>query len=328
MAEPKLLGKEGAIDAVSAAVKSGRLSHALVVTGEKGIGKSVFADYICKLLFCENEQKPCSACPACLKISKNIHPDVFKIYPAGKSETIGVKEIAVVKNNLFVKPNDADKKIFIIYSAERMNRFAQNSMLKMIEEPPEDSFFILTCQNSQALLPTVRSRVTEVALSPASDDEVRAELLKRMPDLSNDKAERAARISCGNIGVALEIAEDGELSQLYDSIGSIAEAMCDKDRARLCLELGRFSKKKDEALRLAELLMLVFRDVCAALAGASERLSGCDEAVKTLTKYLSVRSALEGIDECQNFISAVNGNANLALKLCSLEIRLGEIMRR
>lgn len=325
--EPKLLGKESAIESVSAAVKSGRLSHAIVLTGAKGIGKSVFADYICSLLFCENEDVG-GGCPACLKISKGIHPDIFKIYPAGKSETIGVKEIAIVKNNLFVKPNDADKKIFIIYNAERMNRFAQNSMLKMIEEPPEDSFFILTCENSQALLPTVRSRVTEISLAPASVKEVEAELLQRMPELSKERAERAARISRGNIGVALEIAEGKELSELYESIDGIANAMCDKDRALLCLELGKFSKKKEAALRLAELLMLVFRDVCASLAGASERLSGCDEAVKTLTKYLSVRSALEGIDECQNFISAVNGNANLALKLCSLEIRLGEIMRR
>ena len=328
MSELRLLGKESAIDSVSAAVKSGRLSHALVLTGAKGIGKSLFADHICKMLFCDMQNKPCSACPACLKLDKGIHPDVFKIYPAGKSETIGVKEIAVIKNNLYIKPNDADKKIFIIYSAERMNRFAQNSILKMIEEPPEDSFFILTCQNSQALLPTVRSRVTEISLAPASLKETQAELLKRMPEISSDAAERAARLSGGNIGMALEIAEGKELSELYDSVDSIANAIVDKDRALLCLALGKFSKKKEAALRLAELLMLVFRDVLSSLAGAEDRLSGSSEAVKTLCKYLSVGMALEAIDECQKFISAVNGNANLALQLCSLEIRLGEIVRR
>ncbi len=328
MAEPQLIGKEGAIESVSAAVKSGRLSHALVLTGAKGIGKSTFADYLCKMLFCENGGEPCTVCPACLKISKNIHPDVFKIYPAGKSETIGVKEIAPLKTNLFVKPNDADKKVFIIYNAERMNRFAQNSILKMIEEPPEDSFFILTCQNSQALLPTVRSRVTEISLTPAEKDEVEKEVLKRFPEISKENAERAALLSGGNIGVALEIAEGKELSELYEAIERIAKAVCDKDRAMLCLELGKFSKKKDAAIRLAELMLMLFRDVCAALAGAKERLSGCDEAVKCLSKYLSVRAALEGVDECQKFISAVNGNANLALALASLEIRLGEIARR
>jgi len=328
MSEPVLLGKEGAIESVSAAVKSGRLSHALVLTGQKGIGKGVFADYICKLLFCGEQDKPCNCCPACLKVAKGIHPDVFKIYPAGKSETIGVKEIAVIKNNLYIKPNDADKKVFIIYSAERMNRFAQNSILKMIEEPPEDSFFILTCQNSQALLPTVRSRVTEISLSPASPKQTQGELVKRMPEISIEAAERAARISGGNIGLALSIAEGGELSELYSSIDSIATAIVDKDRALLCLSLGRFSKKKESALKLAELLMLTFRDVISSLAGAEDRLSGSSEAVKTLCKYLSVNMALEAIDECQKFISAVNGNANLALQLCSLEIRLGEIVRR
>lgn len=328
MSEPKLLGKEGAIDSVSAAVKSGRLSHALVLSGAKGIGKSLFADYVCKLLFCGEQINLCADSPACLKVDKGIHPDVFKIYPAGKSETIGVKEISVIKNNLYIKPNDADKKIFIIYSAERMNRFAQNSILKMIEEPPEDSFFILTCQNSQALLPTVRSRVTEISLAPASLKETQAELLKRMPELSDSAAERAARLSGGNIGMALEIAEGGELSELYDCIDSIANAIVDKDRALLCLALGKFSKKKEAALKLAELLMLTFRDVLAYLAGAESRLGGSSEGVKTLCKYLSVNMALQAIDECQKFISAVNGNANLALQLCSLEIRLGEIARR
>ncbi len=324
----KLLGKEGAIESVSAAVKSGRLSHALVISGAKGIGKSVFADYICKLLFCEGDNKPCGSCGACVKVKKGIHPDVFKVYPAGKSETIGVKEIAVIKNNLYIKPNDADKKIFVIYSAERMNRFAQNSILKMIEEPPEDSFFVLTCQNSQALLPTVRSRVTEISLAPACIKETQDELLKRIPDISDEAAERAARLSGGNIGVALEVAEGKELSELYDSIDKIASAIVDKDRALLCLCLGKFSKRKDMAQRLAELLMLTFRDVVAALAGADSRLSGNSDAVKTLCKYLSVNMALEAIDECQKFVFAVNGNANLALQLCSLEIRLSEITRR
>ena len=324
----KLLGKEGAIESVSAAVKSGRLSHALAISGAKGIGKSVFADYICKLLFCEGDNKPCGSCGACVKVDKGIHPDVFKIYPAGKSETIGVKEIAVIKNNLYIKPNDADKKIFIIYSAERMNRFAQNSILKMIEEPPEDSFFVLTCQNSQALLPTVRSRVTEISLAPASIKETQDELLKRIPDISSEAAERAARLSGGNIGVALEVAQGKELSELYDCIDKIANAIVDKDRALLCLCLGKFSKRKEMAQRLAELLMLTLRDVVTALAGADSHLSGNSDAVKTLCKYLSVNMALDAIDECQKFIFALNGNANLALQLCSLEIRLSEITRR
>ena len=80
MAEPKLIGKDGAIESVSAAFKSGRLSHALVLSGAKGIGKKVFADFVCRLLLCENGGELCANCPCCLKIEKGIHPDIFKIY--------------------------------------------------------------------------------------------------------------------------------------------------------------------------------------------------------------------------------------------------------
>lgn len=328
MEELNLIGKEQSAQSVYASIKAGRLSHAVMITGDKGIGKSVFADYVCKMLLCECEEKPCGSCIPCSKIQKGIHPDIFKIYPAGKSETIGVHEIEIVKRNLYVKPNDANCKVFIIYNADRMNRFAQNAMLKMIEEPPEDSYFVFTCQNSQSLLPTVRSRLIGIALSPAPIEAVKAELKKRLPELSEPALVRAAERSCGNIGVALELAEDGELSRIYDDIDRIAKAVCDRDRAILCLELGKYSKKKENALRLVELLKLTFRDVCAVSAGSSELLSGCAAAAERLGAVCGGKAALEAMDACDSFLSAVRGNANLALSLAAFEIALGDAIRR
>lgn len=328
MPEFKLLGKEEALFSVSSQIAAKRLPHALMLIGEKGIGKSVFADYICKLLFCDGDSAPCTECAPCKKIEKGIHPDIFKIYPEGKSETIGVKTIAPIKEHIYIKPNDAAYKIFIIYNSERMNKFAQNALLKMIEEPPEDTFFIFTCKNAQALLPTIRSRVSMLSLSTAEENEIIDELSLRFADEDKSEIEKAAKMSGGNIGRAIEIISDTETNALYADAQNIAKALCDKDRAELCLALGPYSKKKEKALKLATLLKLIFRDVCADKASLREYQSGCENAVKTLSTYLSLKSALKAIDACDEFVSRIEGNAYLPLSLTALEIRLGEIVKR
>ena len=328
MPEIKLLGKKEAIERITTQISSKKLPHAIMLVGEKGIGKSVFADYICKLLFCDGVSAPCGECAPCKKIEKGIHPDIFKIYPEGKSETIGVKTIAPVKEHIYIKPNDAAYKIFIIYSAERMNRFAQNALLKMIEEPPEDTFFIFTCQNAQALLPTVRSRVSMISLSVADESEITDELCARFADKTRFEIEKAAKMSGGNIGRAIEILTSAETNALYEGLENIAKALCDKDRASLCLALAPYGKKKENALEMVSLLKLVFRDVCAGKSAQSEHLSGCTAAVKTLSPYVSLKSALEAIDACDEFVRMIEGNAYLPLALTALEIRLGEIIKR
>ena len=328
MPEFKLLGKKEAVERITTQISSKKFPHALMLVGEKGIGKSVFADYVCKLLLCEGESAPCSECAPCKKIEKGIHPDIFKIYPEGKSETIGVKTIAPIKEHIYIKPNDAAYKIFIIYSAERMNRFAQNALLKMIEEPPEDTFFIFTCQNAQALLPTVRSRVSMISISAATESEIIDELSIRFADKAKFEIEKAAKMSGGNIGRAIDILSNSETGALYEDLENIAKALCDKDRASLCLALAPYSKKKEKALEMAKLLKLVFRDVCAGRSAENEYLSGSETAVKTLLTYVNLKSALEAIDACDEFMRMVEGNAYLPLTLTALEIRLGEIIKR
>ena len=323
-----LIGKDEALSFVSQAYKASKMPHALLITGDAGIGKKTFAQVVCKMLVCQGEDKPCGECNACQKVDKKIHPDVFEIYPAGKSETIRVEEIEVVKRNIYVKPNDAECKVFMLYEADRMNLYAQNALLKMIEEPPEDSFFIFTCKNAQALLPTVRSRVTAVNLSPATIREVKDYLRSTYPSESEEEVCKASDLSCGNIGLAIELLSKGDRWQIYEDIDAIVEALCDRDKANLCLALGKYSGKKDSAVKLVELLRLVFRDTCAKSSGSETSFSGCGEQVKKLSRYCGGSAALSLMEACDRFLSAVKGNANLALSLTAFEITVSDIVRR
>ena len=324
----KLIGKKEAFDSVKSAFKSKRAPHAILISGEKGVGKKVFANAVCKMILCDGEVAPCENCLNCQKVDKGIHPDIFKISPEGKSQTIGVKEIEVVKHNIFVKPNDADYKIFLIHNAERMNVNSQNAMLKMIEEPPADTFFVFTCENIQSLLPTVRSRVTAYRLSSADVGEVKKELVLRFGSDNLDKINRAAAISNGNIGLAVSLCEDDEIAEIYDDAEKIALAVCSKDRAELCFAFGKYEKKKEEAVKLIGILKNIFRDVCANLSGNDEIVSGEREAVKKISSFCSAKSALLVMQACDEFLAAVSGNANLALSLAAFEIKLSNFVKR
>ncbi len=319
MSHLKLIGKDGVFESIRTAFSAGLLSHAILIEGDEGIGKTTLAQEICRLLVCSEDNKPCGQCVPCKKIDAGIHPDVFEVFPAGKSQTVGVKEIEPLKKYIYVKPNDADLKIVIIHSAERMNLFAQNAMLKMIEEPPEDTFFIFLCKNSQAMLATVLSRVTVYRVSYASEDEVKDELFRRFPELDGTVAERAARISCGNIGLAIRlVSEDG--FEPYDDAVSILKATVSRDRALLCLALGKYSKKKEDALALMSLLKLVFRDVCAKKSGAEKSASGLFSEIEEIARQISASASLKIMQACDEFTAAVLGNANLALCLTAFEI--------
>lgn len=326
MSHLKLIGKDEVFSSIRTAFLSGLLSHAILIEGDEGMGKTTLAMEICRLLVCGEQNRPCGQCVACKKIDSGIHPDVFEVFPAGKSQTVGVKEIEPLKKYIYVKPNDADVKIVIIHSAERMNHFAQNAMLKMIEEPPEDTFFIFLCKNSQAMLATVLSRVTVYRVTYAAEADVRAELVSRFPELEAAVAERAARISCGNIGLAISLCGENGF-ELYDDAIRVLKASVNRDRALLCLALGRYSKKKEDALALVSLLKLVFRDVCAKKSGAEGSASGLFNEIEETARQISAGAALKIIEACDEFTTAVLGNANLALCLTAFEIRIGAAVK-
>jgi DNA polymerase-3 subunit delta' len=320
-------GKAALLGGIEKNFLSGKLSHALLLGGEKGIGKKTLADEICKIIVCENDKKPCGNCNPCRKIEKGIHPDIFKINPSGKTQ-MKLEDIKVIFDRVYLKPNDAEYKVFIINQAEKMSSKVQNALLKIIEEPPEDAFFIFLCQNPSSLLPTVRSRVTEMRVPYAEENEVKDILSQSFASMSNENIGEISRKSRGNVGLGFELCENSELLELYKDVENIVSAICNKDRAILCLALSKYSKNKNDALEMINLLKLVFRDTLSILAGTGDIVSGMNSAAKMLSSFCSSKSAVAVIECCDEFTARVLGNANLALALTALEINITDIIKR
>ena len=134
-----------------------RLSHAYITDG-------TFADTLAMAVVCgaTNGERPCNSCVHCDKASRRIHPDIIVISKPDNKMIISVDQIRELKQDVYVVPNDAMKKAYVIKDADSMNTNAQNALLQILEEPPSHTVFILSTDNPSALLPTVYSRCVDL----------------------------------------------------------------------------------------------------------------------------------------------------------------------
>ena len=143
---------------------SGRLSHAYITDDS-------FADTLAMAVVCEarDTARPCGRCIHCDKASRHIHPDITVVGRLEDKHIVGVDQIRELKKDVFIVPNEAKQKAYIVNDADSMNVNAQNAFLQVLEEPPAHAVFILCTGNPAALLPTVRSRCVELKGSVEAD---------------------------------------------------------------------------------------------------------------------------------------------------------------
>jgi DNA polymerase III delta prime subunit len=171
-------------------LSSGRFPHAVLFEGEDTEEKKALTLAVCSALICRAESRPCHHCVSCKKIFEGIHPDVSVIET--EDSLIKVAEIRKLRQEAFVLSNEAACKVFVIFEAEKMNLAAQNALLKILEEPPENVYFILTAENRSLLLDTVLSRIvcfetTTLAPKPGTEDESGAFALEIMQNICEKK---------------------------------------------------------------------------------------------------------------------------------------------
>lgn len=266
---------------ITTALRSSTLSHALILEGSDAEARLQAAKEIAAAVLCEGEDKPCGACLKCKKVRENIHPDVHILEKDEKSNMIKVEPIRELKKTAAVLPNDGQKSVFIINSAELMNTQAQNALLKIFEEPAKHLLFILCCSSKSSLLDTIISRATVYSLGE--------EIFLDVKDKKNETANALA----GNL--ALCIATEDELAFLK----AVAPLQKDKELFRLTLQC----------------MKLIFRDCLVLQHGGRETLSASTEEAKKLSGRLTAKKALamsKIVDELYEN-SMMNSNHNLTL---------------
>lgn len=163
------IGNEKTALTVKNFIKEGRIPHAILIIGERGSGKHALADFLAKAIVCGKTEAPCDACDNCRAAEGKNHPDITGIAPEDNKKSIAVDQVRELRQEAFIKPHKADKRVFIIDKADTMNASSQNAILKVLEEPPTATMFVLVAENKAAFLDTIISRCVVLNTTAKSD---------------------------------------------------------------------------------------------------------------------------------------------------------------
>lgn len=232
-----LAGNERVKEQLSQQEKGRGLSHAYIISGPAGSGRHTLARLLGSAMLCTGQgEKPCGICVSCQKAAKGIHPDMTLISGSEPGKPIAVDQVRALRADAYIRPNEGERKVYLLEDADQMNPSAQNAMLKLLEEGPAYAVFLLIVGNAGGLLQTVRSRCEETALIPAGETEETDWERRKLAEKLAAALERASEPELLETAMALD-AKRGreELSALLDLLEEelALRAARDGDRRRL-----------------------------------------------------------------------------------------------
>lgn len=257
MAFERILGNETVKDLLNHTLSSGRVGHAYIIEGIKGCGKMTLAKAFAGALL--GTQKPES------------HPDFTvvtnQLYdPSKKQETVLVDTVRAMKKDVYIRPYQGERKVYIIPKADTMLQPAQNSLLKVFEEPPAYCTILLLAENANSFLPTILSRAVLLRMQPVTQETVVRYLMEEK-GMSEKDAMLPAVMSGGSIGKALQLLEDNEAASLREEVLRLVLKLGDGTYRDL-YEFIRFMKQnRAESVLLFEVLLSWSRDLMALKLG-------------------------------------------------------------
>ena len=279
----KVIEKSADFQVFKSQQQKGTLPSSLLLSSKDNFYSFEFCKSLACLLFDGNA---CGNCENCLKVRADAHPDL-KVYPSKDKLLVADSEEIVMES--FIKPIFADKKIFIIRNIDEANDASQNKLLKVLEEPPKNVYFLLTCVNIEKVLPTIRSRCQKTELSKL-DDNVIEGLLGRADEELKVLALQVADVQVGK-AIALSKKKDF-VSLCKDSVGIITRLKSSKEVLEVSKRLQQY---KDEFLLIMEVLSIAVSDLLKVKAGKKDlvRLTDFENDYAKVSGDYTIRALCE-----------------------------------
>jgi len=226
-ANPKLIGQDDAMTAFATATGGARLAHAWLLAGPAGIGKATLAYRAAREVLGATHEP---ADPIFRRIAGASHADLMVVDcgdgdapGGGQGAEIPVARVRAIAPFLRLTAAEGGWRVVIVDGADRLNLHAANALLKLLEEPPNNTLMLLVCHRPSLLQATIRSRCRSLPLRPLATPTVTALLRQAALDLNDEALVALARLARGSIGRAVRLAADDAVSR-YREIVAIANA--------------------------------------------------------------------------------------------------------
>ncbi|MDE5753653.1 MAG: hypothetical protein K2H89_03805 [Oscillospiraceae bacterium] len=322
---PKIYGNAENLRLIQNMKQHHRLPHACLFYGEKGSGRKTLAEYFAMTALCTEENAPCGECRNCRKILHKSHPDLIFPEHSGKKQGFSVETVRDVCQDALTAPNEADLKIYLFTDCDSISIPAQNTLLKLTEEPPEHVILVFTAEQKSAFLDTMLSRMIQIAVNPCTRQDCETALLAK--GVSPEHAHNAVNACGGNIGLALQWLEDDTMQECTRQVIALTNAVFTRKHYQILSILHGYEKDRQKAMYFLKLVSLQFRDAMILKYQNPDDpapvLAGCDrDSAQALSSILTASRAIQLQDAVRDACLAMESNVSTKLALAALGGRL------
>ncbi len=256
---------------LTACLRSGGMTHAYLLTGPEGIGKTALAYEMAKIVNCQGRTFPCNGCESCRRIDQGLHSDVYltRLETEGQESrsAIGTDDIEVIQHSASLPPFEGNCRVFIIDGADLLSASAANRLLKTLEEPPAGVMFILVAEWVENVMPTILSRCQLIECRPLPLEKI-TDLLVEKHGIDHDRADLLAALSGGRLGWAVQAATKGDFLSDYtekrEKVLEVLSAGYESRFSHVQSMTGRFNRDRKSVTDELSLWLVVGRDVLLA----------------------------------------------------------------
>ncbi|MFW2489389.1 DNA polymerase III subunit delta' [Clostridium chromiireducens] len=308
----KIIGHKNIIDSIHNRALNDSFSHANLIVGNDGIGKSIIAKCISNHI---------------IKDKNGVESvDIVTYYPS--SNSFGVDDVRNIINEVNKKPYEGDKKVLILYRCDKLTVQAQNALLKTIEEPPHGVYLILLSDSLEIILDTIKSRCQIYKLTPLSKEEILIYIDNNYADLTLDDKKSALAYSSGIPGKVDKFINDEKLKNLRDICIGLFEDILKREQGIVLKYEELLKNSKEDKVELLNILLSYIRDIMLFKELNNNELivnSDKEYKIKDISRgisYKKLNSMLEYIEEARiNF----NSNTNYSMTVSVLLMGFAEV---
>ena len=337
-----IVGQQHATRLLKTFIRNGTLPHALLFTGDEGVGKKITATAFAMACNCLKLKSAirhhrahldaidaCGDCGPCRKIAGNHHPDVIRVAPL--SSVIRIAQIRTLLQALTLKPNEADRRVVILSDAQAMNPEAGNALLKVLEEPPDRTLLVLTARQTSDLLPTIVSRCQHIRFSPLRTADIK-QLLAAAGGIEPETVEAVAALCGGSFTRARKLIDSRWLSRRDWIIQAMGSQMTNNGAPEIRAWLAWseiLAKKKDLIEESLEIITMWLRDILVFRTDPQQVLNQDRlKALSTAAKHVNQRQLLQQIDAVDRALTALRSNTNARLTLDAMALQMADACNR